>query len=71
MNEFLAFLLFMAIVTALLISVVTGFVWAATAATCATQASKMGFEHSWGPLQDCMILVDGHWIPIGSYRVIK
>lgn len=33
-------------------------------ASCTSQASKMGVEHSWGPLQDCMIMVDDRWEPL-------
>lgn len=41
------------------------------AATCSSQASKMELQHSWGPLQDCMIHVDGKWMLLDSYKVVK
>lgn len=37
---------------------------------CNSQASKMELEHSFGPLQDCMVKVDGKWMPLASYKVI-
>ena len=40
-------------------------------ASCSAQASRMGFPYSFGPLQDCMIQVDGQWILIASYKVAK
>jgi hypothetical protein len=40
-------------------------------AACASQASKMELDHSWGPLQDCMVKVDGKWMPLDSYKVVK
>lgn len=41
------------------------------AATCSAQATKMGFESSWGPLQDCMIKVNGRFVPLSAYKVIQ
>lgn len=38
---------------------------------CSSQANKMRLEHSWGPLQDCMVRVDGRWLPLANYRVIQ
>ncbi len=40
-------------------------------AQCSSQASKMELEYSWGPLQDCMVRVDGKFMPIESYKVVK
>lgn len=36
------------------------------AAACSAQAEKMGFEHSFSPLQDCMVRVNGRWIFIDA-----
>ena len=40
-------------------------------AQCASQASKMDVPYSWGILQDCMVQLDGKWIPLDSYKVVK
>lgn len=40
-------------------------------ASCASQASKMELASSWGPLQDCMVQVDGKFMPLKSYKVVK
>ena len=41
------------------------------AASCASQASRMGVEHSWGPLQDCMIRTDDRWEPLDWQSSIR
>lgn len=40
-------------------------------AQCASQSSKMELESSWGMLQDCMVRVDGKWMLLDSYKVVK
>lgn len=40
-------------------------------ASCASHAKKMGLDYSWGPLQDCMVLIDGQWVPLESYKTAR
>lgn len=54
-----------------IIAIITAPVMMMVAASCSSQASKMELEHSWGPLQDCMVRVDGKWMPLDSYKVVK
>jgi hypothetical protein len=42
-----------------------------SAATCASQARRMGLAHSWGPLQDCMVMVDDRWEPMGWQSSVR
>lgn len=42
-----------------------------SSAQCSSQASKMELEHSWGMLQECMVRVDGKWMLLESYKVVK
>ena len=41
------------------------------AASCTSQANRMGVEHSWGPLQDCMIRTDDRWEPLDWQHSIR
>ena len=41
------------------------------AASCTSQANRMGVEHSWGPLQDCMIRTDDRWEPLDWQSSIR
>lgn len=59
--------LFVAVPLALLFAIVVPLEYGA----CSSKASKMGFEFSWGPLQDCMINADGQWILLDSYKTAK
>ncbi len=45
-------------------------VWVSSA-QCRQQADKMGVPHSWGVVQDCMVQVDGKWIKMDAYKVVK
>jgi|HubBroStandDraft_6_1064221.scaffolds.fasta_scaffold00056_76 hypothetical protein len=56
------FCLFMAVVVCL------GFML--SSAVCTAQASRMQLEYSWGPLQDCMVKVDGKWTPMRRYILL-
>ena len=38
---------------------------------CVAQSKLMGFEWSYGLVQDCMINVNGTWIPIDNYRLFQ
>ena len=41
------------------------------AASCASQAAKMGFRYEWGAMQGCMIEPQpGKWVPLRNYRVL-
>jgi hypothetical protein len=42
--------------------------WPFGAYECRSKSSAMQVERSYGPVQGCMIKVDGKFIPIGSYR---
>ena len=37
---------------------------------CNSVAVKMGLHYSYGPIQGCMLKVDGKWVPKESYRVL-
>lgn len=39
--------------------------------TCASQARQMNVPYSYGLLQDCMVEVDGKWIGIDGYKIVK
>ncbi len=41
-------------------------------AECNAQWERSGFQHSWGPIQGCMIRrEDGTWIPAEAYREVS
>lgn len=40
-------------------------------ASCRSKAQKMGFECDWSIATNCMINVNGKWMPIKAYRVIE
>lgn len=52
-------------------AILVGVAMIATYAGCGSQASKMELEYSWGPLQDCMVRVDGKWMLLDSYKVVR
>jgi hypothetical protein len=56
----------------LVLLAVSGLVWLAIdTASCYSQARKMGFNSSWGPLQGCMVeFKPGKWIAIERYRAV-
>lgn len=39
--------------------------------SCRSKAQKMGFECDWSIATDCMINVNGKWMPIKAYRVME
>jgi hypothetical protein len=45
-------------------------VWSQSA-QCSAQGTKMGVPSSWGFIQDCMVQVDGRWIRMDAYRIVK
>ena len=59
------------IVILTMIGFVVGFVALLANATCTSRSSIMGLQSSWGILQDCMVQVDGKWMPLDSYKVIR
>lgn len=40
-------------------------------ATCSAIASKMGIEHSYSLMTDCMVKVDGRWEPLRQQRSVR
>lgn len=38
---------------------------------CHAQWDGSQFEVRWGPMESCMIKVNGQWIPAANYREIK
>lgn len=39
-------------------------------AVCHIKARAMGKDCTWGPLQGCMIQVNGAWVPLEAYRTV-
>lgn len=39
--------------------------------TCLATGSAMGGPHRWGFWTDCMIEVDGRWVPLSAYKVVR
>lgn len=40
-------------------------------ASCRSKSTAMNVEHSYGPLQGCMVRVNGRWLPIESVREVN
>ena len=62
----LIFGIFLAVIGAII-----GGMMALARSSCHAQADAMSVNWSWGPLQDCMIVVDGKNIPLSAYKVVK
>jgi hypothetical protein len=62
------------VIVLLIIGVFSILIWAIygiSLVMCANTSEKMGYEYSYSMKTDCMIKVDGHWIPMDSLRVLK
>lgn len=73
-DDFLDFLGFFLVMLGLAFGVIGIIVIPAiwlSAASCASQARAMGLEYSYGPLQDCMVKVDGQVIPLDQYATVR
>lgn len=40
-------------------------------ATCSAISSKMGVEHSYSLMTDCIVKVDGRWEPLRQHRSVR
>ena len=38
---------------------------------CHTKAKMQGYECEWGPVQGCMVKVDGKWVDYDKWRVME
>ena len=38
---------------------------------CHTKAEMQGYECSWGPVQGCMVKVDGKWVDYDKWRIME
>lgn len=38
---------------------------------CHTKAEMQGYECSWGPIQGCMVKIDGKWVDYDKWRVME
>jgi hypothetical protein len=45
-------------------------IWFASA-QCSSKATLMQVEHSYGPLQGCMVKVNGRWLPLQAVREVN
>lgn len=70
MKELLCFVVGSLVFGVVLMTPLIGIAMWGAYATCGSQSSKMGLEYSWGPLQDCMVKVDGSWMMLDSYKLI-
>lgn len=71
MDDFFDFVLVpIGILIAILVPMTLLAMWL-SASSCSSQADKMGFAYSWGPLQDCMIRVDDRWEPMDWQRSVR
>lgn len=55
----------------LLVSPIIGLAAFIDSTECSSKSAAMEFEKSWGPFQGCMIRVDGKFMPLASYKVVK
>lgn len=67
MDEGIGYILFLIV----LVIVLMGGAYVADASSCQNRAKMMGFEHSYGVMQGCMIKTPTGWIPLDAYRVIN
>lgn len=49
---------------------VLGSIWLESA-KCSSQADLMALEHSYGPIQGCMVKVNGRWLPLKAIREVN
>lgn len=61
-------LLIFGVIGALALAPLIGVAMWFDSASCHATATKMGFESSWGVLQDCQIKTSDGWVPLRSYR---
>lgn len=74
MDDFLEFLggLFLIVLFGIaFVFFITLLCWPLLALDCRVKANVMGLERSYGPIQGCMIKVNGKYIPLESYRVVR
>lgn len=38
---------------------------------CHSKAQMQGYECQWGPIQGCMVKVDGKWVDYDKWRVME
>jgi hypothetical protein len=62
--------LFTSIVSIVTLSVLAVFVIAIDSYGCASKASRMQFDYSYGPIQGCMVKTRQGWRPIEAIRDI-
>jgi hypothetical protein len=55
----------------LLVGSIFGVSYFANSRACQFKAEAMRVSWSYSVLQDCMIVVDGHMVPLTAYRMIK
>ncbi len=54
----------------LMAGLIAGLSYSFGTVTCESKAGKMALPYSYGLIEGCMVQVDGHWVPLESYRVI-
>lgn len=65
-RDFAAFLVSVLLVAAIMTLGALLFGWT----TCMNKARMAQVEHSFGPLQGCMVRINGQWVPIENWRVL-
>ena len=66
----MANLLSWAIISMLVLALLTVVTYVPASISCDSRATKMGMPFSYGLLEGCMVRVEGRWVPIEAYRVI-
>lgn len=59
-----------AVFFAVLIAGLVSFCMLAAQAGCSAQATQMNVPHTWGVWSDCMVQIDGKWVPLSNYRQV-
>lgn len=71
LKDFGCFISIILLIVVVLFAPIIGLgVWA-TSTSCRQQADVMGVEHQWGFFTDCMVKIDGKWIPLSSYVSVE
>ena len=54
----------------LILSAVFGIVYTFESTRCASIGSSMQVDSRYGILTDCMVNINGKWVPLANYRVL-
>lgn len=53
-----------------LVALFVGIDWMISKSACASRAQGLGLEHTWGPVQGCLVKVGKRYAPIEYIRIV-